>query len=500
MSQINPMTQALRLRAAALLELRRRAAAGSLAQGADPDPVTWIEREFYIPERQHEDNPAMPLADYQRAVIREAHRTDPAGNFIYDLILWSDVKKSAKSSIAAAVILYRALRTPYGSFKVVANDLKQADSRVFYYARRAIELNPRLRALAEIKNYKITLQNRAVIEAVPVDPSGEAGGNDDFIEFTELHAASSKASQRMWAEMTIPPTKHGKAQRWIDTYAGHTGEAPILEQLYQDCVKPENLITELPGAPADLEIYRSGSILCLWNTKPRLTWQNEAYYTSEARILPPAEFDRMHRNHWVTSASVFVPPEWWLACRCSPNELYELRPDDPMVVGIDAGVASDCFAVVGITRRGERVTVRTLRVWQPDNKKLDFAEPESYLRSLHKRFNVIEFCYDPYQLHDMATRMRRDGLRFREFNQGQDRLIADKQLYDAIRDRRIQHDGNVILTTHVENANAVTEGEKMRLVKRAPHLKIDAAVALSMAHARIMSLKPVDVRIKSIGV
>lgn len=489
------------------MELRKRAfavsSAGASARADSfPDPVAWIEQEFYIPERQHESNPAMPLADYQRAVIREAHRTDPAGNFIYDLILWSDIKKSAKSSIAAAVMLYRALRTPYGSFKVVANDLKQADSRVFYYARRAIELNPRLRAQAEIKNYKITFQNRAVIEAVPVDPSGEAGGNDDFIEFTELHAATSKASQRMWAEMTIPPTKHGKAQRWIDTYAGHTGEAPILEQLYQDCVKPENLITKelSPSAPDDLEIYRSGSILCLWNTKPRLAWQNESYYTSEARILPPAEFDRMHRNLWVTSASVFVPPEWWLACQCSPNELYELRLDDPMVVGIDAGVASDCFAVVSVTRRGEKVTVRTLRVWQPDNKKLDFAEPESYLRSLHKRFNVIEFCYDPYQLHDMATRLRRDGLRFREFNQGQDRLIADKQLYDAIRDRRIQHDGSVTLTTHVENANAITEGEKMRLVKRAPHLKIDAAVALSMAHARIMALKPVTVVRKNIGV
>lgn len=37
------------------------------------------------------------------------------------------------------------------------------------------------------------------------------------------------------------------------------------------------------------------------------------------------------------------------------------------------------------------------------------------------------------------------------------------------------------LTQHVKNANARLEDERLRIVKRSEHLKVDLAVALSMA-------------------
>ena len=93
--------------------------------------VDWIQREFYIPEMIGHENPAMPLAPYQIAVLMEACRTNDEGKFVYDLIVWSDIKKSIKSSIAAAVTLFRALHAPFFSAKIVANDLKQANSLFF---------------------------------------------------------------------------------------------------------------------------------------------------------------------------------------------------------------------------------------------------------------------------------------------------------------------------------------------------------------------------------
>ena len=91
-------------------------------------PVAWIERHFYIPELSG----PMQLAPYQRAILDEAYKTDDAGQFLYSVIVWSDIKKSIKSSIAAAVALERASRLNWGSVKIVANDLKQADSRVAF--------------------------------------------------------------------------------------------------------------------------------------------------------------------------------------------------------------------------------------------------------------------------------------------------------------------------------------------------------------------------------
>jgi phage terminase large subunit-like protein len=455
-------------------------------QSESLDVISWIETKFFIPERMNTDNPAMQLDAYQKAVITEAHRLKPDGKFVYDVILWSDIKKSAKSSIAAAIILYRALHTTWGSMKIVANDLKQADSRVFYYIRRALELNPELTARASIRNYKITIDNHTIIEAVPVDPKGEAGGNDDLIEFTELHAADSKAAQSMWSEMTISPTKHGYSQRWIDTYAGYSGESPILEQLYELGVKQGQQLT-LPAAPIDLEVFANGSLLVLWNTQPRLIWQTPGYYASEAMVLTPPEFQRMHRNQWVASENVFVPGEWWDACR---GEVPELLHNEPLVISADAGVTNDCFFVVAGFRRAAKVHVFRARVWKPPKGgAIDFSGPEQFIRELASQFNVIECAYDPYQLHDMATRLTRDGVCYmRSFSQGQDRLIADKLLYDTIRDRNIIHDGNADLSEHVKNANAKTEGEKLRIVKRVEHLKIDGCVSTSMLNYELQRL------------
>jgi phage terminase large subunit-like protein len=43
------------------------------------------------------------------------------------------------------------------------------------------------------------------------------------------------------------------------------------------------------------------------------------------------------------------------------------------------------------------------------------------------------------------------------------------------------HNGDPTLREHIANANRKDDGDKLRIVKRADHLKIDAAVAAAMA-------------------
>ena len=66
----------------------------------------------------------------------------------------------------------------------------------------------------------------------------------------------------------------------------------------------------------------------------------------------------------------------------------------------------------------------------------------------------------------------------------QERLIADKGLYDLIVNRRIRHDGNLDLREHLTNANAKQAANvdtRLRIVKKSDARKIDLAVCLSMA-------------------
>lgn len=289
----------LKVRAAAELELRRRKHERQSAN-VIPNAIDWIQSEFYIPET----NAPIQLMAYQQAVLREALRKDENGLFVYSLVLWSDIKKSAKSTIAAAVALYLAWFTPYETVRIVANDLKQADSRTFYYIKRAIELNPRLKAACNVRNYHIDLPNRTTIDAIPVDPHGEAGGGDLITCFTELWAAKNKAAQALWSETTLSPLKFGRSIRWAESYAGFEAQSPILEQLYSEGVQNGQVVdVGIPG----LELYRHNRLLALWNTQPRCPWQTDAYYDQERSVLDEDEFNRLHRNQWSRWGGLIYP-------------------------------------------------------------------------------------------------------------------------------------------------------------------------------------------------
>jgi len=231
----------------------------------------------------------MRLYPYQIACLQEATRRDETGKFVYSTVVWSDIKKSAKSTIAAAVGLWRAFQVDWGSVYVVANDLKQADSRVSYYMRRAIELNPAMGGVkVKPSGYKITTPGKSTIEAIPIDPKGEAGSNADMIIFSELWGAKQSAAKQMWSEMTLSPLKFGLSQRWVETYAGFEGESPILEMLYNQGVNEGQRLDlsyedtetgefyDLTG----LQVYANPAarLFCLWNDRPWLPWQTPEYY------------------------------------------------------------------------------------------------------------------------------------------------------------------------------------------------------------------------------
>jgi len=477
-----------------------------------PEAVDWIERQFFIPETRQDPKlrGRMVLQDYQRDALREALSRDDKGNYKYSLIVWSDIKKSAKSTIAAAVNLYRAHWTEWGEFYVIANDLKQADSRVNHYLRRAIELNSRLSKKYSRLGYRMTSPTGSYIEAIPIDPSGEAGSNADMITFSELWGAHEKDKENMWSEMTLSPTKHGQSFRWVESYAGFQEESELLYTLYELGVRqgrqlwPERLYEVTDGTPTPLELFvnEDARMLCLWNTQPRCPWQTKEYYASEESVLTPNQFLRMHRNQWVSSTETFVPVEWWDACMRSDAEWPDYdKTRQSQVIALDAAVSDDTFGIwMGCrhpTIAGDVLTTFVQR-WKPvQGHKIDFVGteekpgPELTLRRLIKEYNVVEVAYDPYQLHDMATRLKHEGLAwFKSFSQGADRLTADSQFRALIRERRLWHRGEPDLREHINNANAQVDKEdrRLRIVKRIEKLKIDLAVAASMGTHEVLRL------------
>jgi phage terminase large subunit len=204
---------------------------------------------------------------------------------------------------------------------------------------------------------------------------------------------------------------------------------------------------------------------------------------SEARVVLNAEWEDEQDSEAFLESMIL-----WDACRV---ELPPLRRNEPMVLAMDAGISSDTFSIVGVTgmpgQRG-KLAVRYVQQWIPQNGiKLDFDPIEEQIELICKQFAVTKLVYDPYQLHQMGTRLMTKGIVFTEaFNQGPRREQADKGLLDLILARRLLHDGNEALRQAVANADRRITGDsvqekKLRIVKRSQSLKIDPLVAAGMA-------------------
>src|SRR5215813_9632980 len=119
------MMTAVQIQAEARRRQRQRAPVSAISSGLiNDDAIAWIEAHFYVPELRG----PLVLADYHKTALREALAVEDDGLYRYSAIVWSDIKKSIKSTIAAGVVLWRAFQIDaadgWGSLYIIANDLK----------------------------------------------------------------------------------------------------------------------------------------------------------------------------------------------------------------------------------------------------------------------------------------------------------------------------------------------------------------------------------------
>ena len=468
----------------------------------ESDPAWWLENKFWIEDPRDpvtgeifEPGP-IRLADHQKRILRAA-LTKINGLFPYSTVLFSTIKKSGKTRLAAGVAAwYAATQGGYNEVYCLANDGKQSSDRILSAVRKSVILSPAIDW--RTTQTRIVLPNGTFIEAIPCDPTGQAGSNPGLTVWSELWGYRHEHKERLWTEMTIPPTRHGKAFRWVESYAGFSGESITLEQLYETGVKRGQRHPLFPEIPVYVNV--PARMFCYWDegeAARRMPWQTEEYYTEEAHMLTEGEFSRIHLNKWAQSVAKAIPIEWWDRLEDVVRDGHELPPlnyHEPVVLGADAAITHDCCALVAVTRhpaRHSETAVRAVRVWKPPKGgSIDLeATIEAAIREFCAHYNVVMVAYDKYQLHMMMTNLRKEGLtRFFQFDQGTRRALADKQLYDKIVRREITHNGSSLLRTHVDNAAAKDNTGKYRFVKMdvstirgATAKPIDALVATSMA-------------------
>jgi Phage Terminase len=438
------------------------------------DPASFIAEVMINPET----GAPFVLLDAERRFLEHAFQIDADGRLLYSEQIYAAPKKSGKTAFAAMHVLTATLvfGGTHAEGYCVANDLEQAQGRVFAAIRNVVEASPYLRREAQITQNKITFPaTGATITAIASDYAGAAGTNPTVSCFDELWGYTSERSRRLWDEM-IPSPARKISCRLTVTYAGFADESVLLEELYKRGL-------ELPQVASDL---RAGDrLLFYWTHNPVAPWQTEAWLADSRRQLRPNQYLRMIENRFVTTESAFVEMTWFDACVDSSARMMAAA-ELPVYVGIDASVKHDSTAIVAVhwDRNEGKAYLVWHRIFQPSpDEPLDFeATVEKTILDLRTRFAVRKVVFDPWQMQSTAQRLRARGVAIEEFPQSSLRLTeASQNLFELIKSGNLVMYPDADIRLAVSRAVAKETSRGWRIGKDKQTHKIDVVIALGMA-------------------
>jgi phage terminase large subunit-like protein len=448
--------------------------AASLARWRS-DPIAFVEHVLCDPETGR----PFVLSDAERQFLQRAFTLNEDGRLNYPELVFGAIKKSGKTTLAAIVMLAMILLFGgrFAEGYCVANDLEQAQSRVFAIVKRIIEASPLLRAIAKLTSDKVTFPAlNASIIAIASDAASAAGANPVITTFDELWGYTSERSRRLWDEMITSPARRISCRLTV-SYAGFSGESVLLEDIYKRGMA-------LPEVGPSL---RAGDgMLFAWHTEPIAPWQTEAWLSEMRRSLRPSAFARMIMNQFVTSESTFIDMGSWDACVQSALTPVHQDRQLHVWVGVDASVKRDSTAIVACTYTKKTNCVRlvTHKVFTPTpGDPINFEQTvEQTLLDWSKRFRIRKILYDPFQLVAVAQRLAKAHIQIEEYPQTIPNLTATtSNLFDLIQARSIAlyPDAGMRLAVSRAIVTESSRGWKIDKTKQSHH--IDVIVALSMA-------------------
>jgi len=440
------------------------------------NPAAFIETVLHNPET----GAPFVLLDAERNFLQHAFQTDDDGRLRYPEQIYGAPKKSGKTGFAALHMLTTVLLFGgrFAEGYALANDLEQAQSRVFQAVKRIVEASPLLRAEAKVTSDRVTFPafGNAVITAIASDYGSAAGANPVISSFDELWAYTSERSRRLWDEMVPPPTRK-VSLRLTTSYAGFENESVLLLELYRrGLAQPE-------VAP---NLHAGDGILMAWHHRPVAPWQTDAWLTSMQRSLRPSQFSRMILNEFTTTDSSFVSMTEWDACVMPGLGHMVTQTTLPVWVGVDASTKRDSTALVACTwdDANQRIRLVTHRIFQPSaDNPVDFEGiVEATVLDWYRRFDVRQVLYDPYQMVASAQRLRRDGVLMEEFPQTIPNLTEmGNNLYELIKGKNLLLYPDPVIRTAISRTVAVETPRGWRLGKSQQMSRVDVVIALAMA-------------------
>lgn len=453
------------------------------------DIVAFLEEQFWIDDPDTGEPILLPLYTFQERVLRALFSRDERGAWPSEVV-YSTIKKSGKTTIGAGICEWVACAhcPPSGEVIVAANDLEQAQGRVYKDLKHSIELNP-LMTGAEIGVKTIKLSTGVEINAISKEYASISGSRHAAAAFDELWAYTSKDSKRFYDELTPIPTLSFSI-RLVTSYAGFEGEGELMEKLVKRGMDGRRLLADLP-------VWRNGGLAVYYDSgveARRLPWQlgplGAAYYAEQARSLPANQFLRFHENRFTGREDQLFSEKQWDSVTDHLHGSLAPTKKIAVSVAVDIGTKHDSSGVVGAYRASDgRVALAFAKKFIPEPGNSTIGDVEAYLEQLHKDYKLATVRFDPSQFVGSAERLRKEKrLPMEEFTQTSDHLTQmGENLVELVKSRRLRVFADTDMRRHALNAVAIETPRGWKIAKEKASAKVDLLVALAMAALHVTS-------------
>jgi phage terminase large subunit-like protein len=401
-------------------------------------------------------------------------------------------KKNGKSTLAAAFALYFLIADGEDAPHVFSAASKREQARiVFEQSKAMVEHSPVLSDWLKIYRSAIVCKdNDGVYRVISADAAFEEGINVHAAILDELHRQRTRELYDVLKGGTI-----ARSQPMIlpITNAGADLES-VCGQVYLQgkLGMRDDLFFYAPELTAeDLAKVDAGDFKVAKKVNPA-SWITSDQLKKLGKEKPPFVFKRFHCNHWTEADESWLPAGAWERLKGDTP----LEHGDEIYVGVDASKNRDTTAVVWIALKNGKWIARThvWAVWDDMSKARPAAHVhlrrsiprrviEDFIRELAHEYDAIAIPYDPYRFSRSAEDLEEEGLPMEEFPQTNPRMCpASQELYDAIVDGTIEHDGDPVFQAQIYAGSVRDVGIGWRLDKRAAMRPMDCCIGLLMAH------------------
>jgi hypothetical protein len=438
------------------------------------DPRAFIEECLISPY----DGQPYRLIEAERAFIRHAFQLDSDGRLLYQLWLYSAIKKSRKTELAALITITTIVLFGgrYAEGYIVANSHAQAIDRCYTGCQRILEASPLFRHEVKFTQDKMTfIATGSTIAAIPNEAAGLAGGHPTISVFDEMWAAPSGERGRRVYDQLIPVPSRKISCRLVVSHAGLADPDHLLFQLYERGLKLPELDKDLRGGDG---------MLMHWSHVPMHPWQDAQWLNMMKRELTPAMFTCMVENRSAIAAAAYITPEMFdRSVRDLPSPSGRLV----IYVGVDAGWKRDNAAVVAVTVDGDQIRYVYEKVFKPTpDDPLNFENTiEKTLLYLHEHCTIRLCWVDPTQMEYLKERLQKIRIPIEALTQNPENQTAMAQtLYDLIRTERFsissQFNNSSALRKTITRTVFEERANGLRIAKH-QSIKTDLTTALAMA-------------------